>query len=479
MSARPSRTDRNRREPHRDSGNKGHAIVVGASMAGLSIAKALTGSFDRVTVLDRDGIPDDIANRKGVPQGRHLHVLLTAGGDALEELFPGLLDEFVADGAATGDLGVRGRMCVNGHRLARGRLGRDDILASRPFVEGHVRGRVREDPAVIFTQGRRVRALVTTGDRRRVVGVEVVPNTGDGSSETLAADLVVDCSGRRSRMPAWLEGLGYRPPDVDELRVEVRYATRQYRLPADALGGDLFALITPAPDQPRGGGMALIEGDRWMVTLVGMGGEQPPLDPNGYDAFAARLPAGDIRDAIAQGQALDQPVAFRYPANVRRRYERLRDFPEGLLVAGDAVCSFNPIYGQGMTVAALEAVALRGLLDQGMVPSARSWFRSIAPIVDVPWDLAIGSDLAIPSIEGRRSLQIRLVNRYMDRFYIAAAHDPVLAVMFGRVSSLLDSPTRLLHPATVARVIRGNLRRPPRQPLRTSTDSLTQERPAS
>ncbi len=191
-------------------------------MAGLSIAKALTGAFDRVTVLDRDGIPDDIANRKGVPQGRHLHVLLTAGGDALEELFPGLLDEFVADGAATGDLGVRGRMCVNGHRLARGRLGRDDILASRPFVEGHVRRRLREDPAVTITQGRRVRTLVTTPDHQRVVGVEVVPNTDDGSPETLTADLVVDCSGRRSRMPAWLESLGYRPPVARVLRGNLR-----------------------------------------------------------------------------------------------------------------------------------------------------------------------------------------------------------------------------------------------------------------
>lgn len=436
-----------------------HAVVVGASMAGLAVAKALASAYGHVTVLDRDRVPEGVTHRNGVPQGRHAHALLPAGADALEELFPGVLGDMVAAGATRADPGARGRWCVSGHRLARGPLGRDTILATRPFIEAHVRRRLQLHPAVRIIGRCDVRGLVASTDRRRVVGLRV--RDAGGIEKTISADLVVDCSGRRSRMPQWLEGLGYTGPRVEQLHVDLRYATRRYRLPSGVLDDDVVVFVGPTRDGPRGAVMMRVEGDRWLVTLAAMGGERPPADPHAYEAFAAQLPMPDLADALRQGEPLDDPAVFRYPANTRHRYDRVRALPDGLLVAGDAVCSFNPIYGQGMTVAAMEAVALRRLLGGGTAPDPRTWFSTTADIVKVPWELAVGADLGIRCIEGRRTLRIRLANAYIARFHAAAAHDSALGVLFAQVAGLVERPQRLLSPTTVARVVRGNLRHAP------------------
>lgn len=434
----------------------GHAVVIGASMAGLAVTKALTRAYERVTVLERDALPESAAPRRGVPQGRHAHALLAAGGDALDELFPGVIDEMVADGATFTDPGTHGRWCVSGHRLARGPLGRAVLLATRPFIEAHVRRRVRDDPAVRIVERADVQGLATTGDARRVVGVHVQPRDGGRDRQTVTADVVVDCSGRGSRTPQWLDALGFASPAVEQFQLDVRYSTRHYRLPPEALGDDVVVFIGPTPDDPRGGLVLRVEGDRWLVTLAAMGGQRPPTDPDRYEEFAATLPMRDLYDSLRQGQPLDDPTEFRYPTSVRRSYERVRDFPDGLLIAGDAVCSFNPIYGQGMTVAALEALALRRLLDEGAPPAPRTWFAAIASITAVPWDMAVTADLGIRCIPGRRTPRTRLINAYLARYHAAGAHDPALGRLFAEIAGLVEKPARLVYPATIARVIRGN-----------------------
>jgi 2-polyprenyl-6-methoxyphenol hydroxylase-like FAD-dependent oxidoreductase len=438
-----------------------HAVVIGAGMAGLSIAKALTAGFERVTVLDRDPLPDDAVHRPSVPQDRHLHLLLPSGVEALGQLFPGLLDQLVNDGAASGDAD-RIRVCLNGHRLAPARTGHLGVFATRPFVEAHVRERVRQDDTITVRDDARITGLVVSPDRARVDGVRL-EGAQDGS-EALAAELVVDCSGRRSPMPSWLEELGFDPPETDELRVDVRYATRRYRLAPHALDGDRHVLVGPTPDTPRGGAMTNVEDGSWLVTLFAMAGERVPTGAEDLERFAADLPIGDIYTAIRDGQALDQTTSYRFRANRRYRYERMETLPDGLLVAGDAVCSFNPIYGQGISVAAIEARALQERLESGGVPTARDWFASvIAPIVDPAWDLAIGADLAVPAVDGKRDLVTRATSRYLARLHAAAAHDPRLTERFIRVAGLLDPPTSLLRPSTVAHVLRQGLRpRPPR-----------------
>jgi 2-polyprenyl-6-methoxyphenol hydroxylase-like FAD-dependent oxidoreductase len=432
-----------------------HAAVIGGSMAGLAVATALTERFDQVTVIDRDRLPDDVAPRKGVPQDRHLHLLLPAGATAWEDLSPGVLADMADAGAVTGDAD-RIRMCLSGHRLAPARIGESVIFASRPLVEAQVRRRVRHNPAITIDDGRTASGLMTDSARSRVTGLQL-SGRGDREEE-LPAELVVDCSGRATRTPRWLADLGYEPPRVEELQVEVRYVTRIFSLPSDALDGDRHVLVGPTAGEPRGGAMTHIGPDEWMVTLFGMGGEVPPQDLAGFQRFADRLPIPDIADSVREGAAISEPHAYRFRANVRHRYEDLADFPDGLLVTGDAVCSFNPIYGQGMSVAALEARRLRDLLRGGSVPRARDWFGTIAPTVDDAWQLAIGADLAVDAIDGERPWLLRMLNRYVRALHAAGVDDPVLAARFARVAGLLDRPRSLLHPAAVTRVLGGMLR---------------------
>ena len=430
-----------------------HAVVIGASMAGLTVAKALTERFDRVTLVERDHLPTGPEHRRGVPQDRHIHLLLPAGIDALEQLFKGLLEELRADGATITETD-RIRMCLNGHRLASARSGRPAVLASRPFLEAHVRRRVREEPQIRVREGARVSGLAASDDRRRVEGVELGSANG-GTPRILSADLVVDCSGRRSPLPSWLGELGYHAPEADELDVQVRYTTRRYELPNDVLDGDRHVLVGPTPKGPRGGAMTNVEDGSWIVTLFAMGGVRAPTDDRSFERFAAELPIGDIHGAIGTGRALDEPAPYRFPTNRWNRYDRLDGLPAGLLVAGDAVCSFNPIYGQGMSVAAMEAQALQTQLREGTYPPARDWFRQTAGLIDTAWKLAVGSDLAVEAVQGTRPVSVRVMNRYLARLQATAVTDPHLTAQLIRVLGLVDPPTRLLRPGTVTRVACG------------------------
>ena len=233
--------------------------------------------------------------------------------------------------------------------------------------------------------------------------------------------------------------------------------------------------------------MQRLEGDRWMLTLAGILGDHPPTDPDGFVAFARSLPFPDIWEAIRDAEPLDDPVAFRFPASVRHHYERLHRFPAGLLVTGDALCSFNPIYGQGMTVAALEALTLRRHLASAVEPQPRRWFRDLARVVNTPWQMAAGGDLLFPGVQGRRTRQMRLLAAYLTRLHAAAAHDAHLAAAFLRVAGLVSPPQTLLRPGVATRVLGGTApsdrtdvdQRPPpprRAPLDPSDDDPITER---
>jgi 2-polyprenyl-6-methoxyphenol hydroxylase-like FAD-dependent oxidoreductase len=284
--------------------------------------------------------------------------------------------------------------------------------------------------------------------------------TGQGG-RTLAADLVVDASGRGSRTPLWLEQLGYRRPEAERVEISLMYVSRTYRLRPAAMGNDRLILTGVTAAVPRMGVLAVLEGERHIVTLAGQHGEQPPTDPGGFEDYAKRLAFPDIADALRGAEPLDDPVPFRFPASARQRYERLSRFPAGLLVIGDAVCSFNPVYGQGMSVAAIEATVLRDMLAGGGAPSARTWFRRIAKVVDTPWQIAVGADLANPAVPGKRTAMIRLVNAYLPRLHAAATTDVSLGRALIRVTSMVDRPQGLLRPDRALRVLLGARRDAP------------------
>jgi 2-polyprenyl-6-methoxyphenol hydroxylase-like FAD-dependent oxidoreductase len=426
-----------------------HAVVLGASMAGLLATRVLADAYRNVTVIDRDAMPEIGAHRRGVPQGRHHHALQPRGAAILEELFPGLTKDVVQAGASLGDMLGHCRWMLLGHRLRQAKGGVLGLIVSRPFLESSVRTRVAALPGVTFLERADIAGLATTPERR-VTGVQVRDRAGKYAQ--LAADLVVDATGRGSRTPVWLAEWGYQPPTEERIEIGLGYATRTYRLRPGALGSDGMVLIGATPDNPGIGVLGMVEGGRHMLTLGGILGDHPPTDPVGFEAFAASLPFTDISEAIVGAQPLDSPVAFRFPAAVRRRYECLQQFPDGLLVLGDAVCSFNPVYGQGMTVAANQALVLRQLLAHHTDLAPARYFRAIAKTINSPWELAVSADLALPGVSGSRTRRIRIANAYLPRLLAAASSDVALATAFIRVLGLLDRAEGLLRPDRVLRM---------------------------
>jgi len=425
-----------------------HAVVVGGSMAGLLAARVLADHFERVTLIERDVLPDGAEQRRGVPQGKHTHGLLAAGRNVIETLFTGIAEELLAAGAVSGDVLETARWCLEGGTLARKRSDIGGLLLSRPLLESTVRRRVRALSNVTVLDGRRAEDPVLEGSR--VVGVAL-----DGN--VLVADLVVDATGRGSRTPSWLESSGFAAPPEERVEVAVSYTTRLFERQEAHLGGDEAVVIPPTPAGKRGGVMLVQEGKRWTVTLMSHFSAKPPEELSGFIEFAKSLPSRDIHEVVSRATPIGDAMCTSFPASVRRRYERLATFPAGFLVVGDGICSFNPIYGQGMSVAALEATELGRVLSEGDRALARRFFARAAKVVDIPWSIAVGSDLRLPEATGPRGPGVSFVNWYLEKLHRAAHHDPELSVAFLRVANLLAPPPSIMHPRMALRVLRGAL----------------------
>lgn len=429
------------------------AVVLGAGMAGLLAAHALAAHYERVLVIDRDDLSTSPSNRQGVEQGRHAHALLARGQQILEARFPGFTGEIADAGARTGDMLEVSRLHFSGHRLRPATSGLTVVSASRALLEHHVRARVRATPGVEIVDRCDVAGLTSDRTGTRVTGVRLLRRADSSAEETMTADLVVDATGRSSRVPMWLAEFGVDPPAEERVVVDVAYATRRYRMGAAALDGDLAVICAPTPASPRMGALALLEADVGMLTVAGICGDRPPLDPEGFDDFVGTLSVPDIARATAAAEPLDDPVRHRFPASTWRRYDTI-DLPDGLVVIGDSICSLNPIYGQGMTIAALEAQALAEHLSRHRRLRPRRLQRALARIIRPAWQMAAGADLQFPDVEGNRTRTQKALGSYIARVHSAAAGDAHLSRAFLRVSGFVDSPAALMRPSVVRRVLR-------------------------
>jgi 2-polyprenyl-6-methoxyphenol hydroxylase-like FAD-dependent oxidoreductase len=432
-----------------------HAIVIGASMGGLCAAKVLSEGFERVTLVDRDELPAQPAPRRGVPQSRHLHGLLARGGEAYDEIFPGIHDELIAAGAMDADTQSDIHWHFDGHLLRPEPSGLVGLAVSRQLLEFTVRSRVAALQGVTIIDRSDVTGLTTSPDQRRITGVRI-RNRGTATAESvLDADLVVDATGRGTRTPLWLGELGYPRAPEEEIRIELTYLTQLYRREPHHLDGRIGASYNYYPDQPRGAFILAQEGNRIILTLIGAGGREELSTRNAVMAeYAESFGAPEISEIIRTATPLTEPVLMRYPASVRRHYEQLDRFPEGYLVVADALCTFNPIYGQGMTVAALEALLLSRLLREGGDDVNRRFLRAAAKLLDTPWGLVVSNDLRFRDVDGERTEEMSAMAEYLERYREAAAKDAVLGAELLRVANMLDEPARLMAPDLQERVLR-------------------------
>jgi 2-polyprenyl-6-methoxyphenol hydroxylase-like FAD-dependent oxidoreductase len=447
----------------------GHAVVIGGSMAGLLAARVLSDHFALVTIVERDRYPDGPASRKGVPQARHLHILLMRGQRILGRMFPGFVDELVSHGATLIDAARDLAWLTQAGWGPRFDCGLRKAVCSRDLIDWTVRRRLAALSNVRFREETDVTGLTPTPDGQDVAGVVVRSRSGSGADEPLAADLVVDASGRSSRVPPWLEGLGYSAPKETVVNAFLGYASRLYRRPAGP-GPDWQGLYVQSapPTRPRAGVIFPIEDGRWIVTLGGGGKDYPPTDEGGFLDFARSLPAPEFAKVIGSAEPLTPIVGHRSTENRWRHYERLPRRPNRLLVTGDAACSFNPVYGQGMTTAALGAEVLDRCLrtrrpGRDSAGLAARFQRALARSNAVPWLLATSEDYRYPCTEGPPASRVtRFLHRYLDHVIALGVRDCSVRKTMLEVFHLVRAPAALMRPGIAGRALwRALLRRQP------------------
>jgi 2-polyprenyl-6-methoxyphenol hydroxylase-like FAD-dependent oxidoreductase len=439
-----------------------HAVVVGASMTGLLAARVLADFYGRVTVLDRDCLPNGPDARKGVPQGHQIHVLLVGGANVLETLFPGFFVDLVRQGSVPVDFSSSEASWFQ-QGIWKTQAARQILVhcQTRPFLEWHLRSRVLGLPRVTLRPSSTVTRLAWDDSHSRVTGVftRSADPANPGDEQFLDADLVVDAGGRNSSTPKWLGEAGYAQPRETTVAIKMGYSTRFYQCPASGHPPwKALAVYANAPLSTRSGVIFRVEGDRYIVTLMGALGDYPPTDDAGFLEFARQLDNPALHDWLQHAQPLTPAVPYRYPAHLRRHYAEQDRFPDGLLVCGDALCSFNPIYGQGMTAGALEVLALRDALQsqrQTGTPLWRSFFTRADKAVHGPWTMATGADFLHPRTEGERPWDTPLRNWYLRRLLAATGRDPEVTSAFYEVLHVLKKPSALFTPDILARVLFG------------------------
>ncbi|MEU7042017.1 hypothetical protein AB0A77_13285 [Streptomyces varsoviensis] len=446
------------------------AIVLGGSIAGLMAARVLSDHADEVVIIERDGLGPADAGRPGVPQIKQLHVVLEGGRLQMERWFPGLTAELIADGAVPSE-GAAIEHYINGVRKVP--VAEETTIGlTRPFLEGRIRGKVLDGGNVRLVTGL-VRGLLF--EHGRVSGARFAPRGPEGAdakeTETLTADLVVDATGRSSRVEHWLTDAGWQPPRLDRMRIDLRYTTALFErgdeLPAVAVVQSLSTPAAPGTPQADNGVAAEVEGGRWMVVLSAYG--QPP--DRDADTFVKRVreTPGAPFEEIGRCR-LDSDIETYQMADSRRRtFTGLDRFPAGLVVVGDAFASFNPVYGQGMSSAALHASCLSAYLrsDARLAEPAWGYFRRAEVIVDAAWGLSTLGDLAMPHVTGPYPRGYRLTNWYVGKLGLASMTDAEVNRRYLAVAHMREHPRVLTEPSTlwaVARTLRARRRAPAQAP---------------
>jgi len=435
-----------------------HALVIGGSLAGMFAAKALSQIFKQVTIIERDTLPDEITVRDGVPQSRHVHQLLVGGLNVMRELFPGLDDDLEAAGAIPIHMGYNFIMATRYGFMPPVETGMHSFLSSRPALESVIRQHINNTDNICIIQGYSVIQLLTDKDKRVVSGV-LAEKKREKSSEQFNADLVVDASGRNSKAITWLEELGYDAPEATHIDAHVGYASCWFEKPDYAPDGIPAMLSLGDADNPRTCLISEVEGNKWLAMAASKNHDYPPTDLDGFLEFTKGCPSPFVYNYLKHAKAISPVYGYRRTENHWRHYEKMTRRPENFVITGDAACAFNPIYGHGMSVAAMDAKLMGQILKsyagRNLTGFADEFQQALAKQVEVVFSLASADDLEQPTVEGEFPEQppaLKWLGLYFRQALRAMFVDDVVRVRFNRVSNLIDSPLTLFKPGILLRV---------------------------
>ena len=423
-----------------------HAIVIGGSIAGLMTARVLSDYFDRVTVFDADTPPDQAVPRKGAPQGNHIHALLSGGTTVIHKYFPDIHQDLIAAGAQYGDAMLNWRIYLGGRWALRIPSGQESYTMSRPLLETKIRKHTLAISNIELVSATPVGGLVSNTAQTKVTGV-TLKKTG----EAVLADFVVDVSGRGSTASKWLEKLNYTPPKQVDVGIDIGYTTFYVEEPAGyERDWNMLYVTQDMPADTRGAGLFCIEDGRWQITACGYHKDHAPADWPGFLEFLKTHPFPDIYETIKDLKPLGKGIKYNYPHYLRRRYEDLKEFPQQFLVLGDAMCSFNPFYGQGMTVSIKEAEHLDNCLKQcaakehNLDDIALPFFKGSAKLVNAAWDSTTVEDFRYAKTKGKRPMGYGLMKWLNSKFMALSSFDQEFSVAFSKVLHLEEPPESLL-----------------------------------
>jgi 2-polyprenyl-6-methoxyphenol hydroxylase-like FAD-dependent oxidoreductase len=450
-----------------------HAIVIGGSIAGLLTARVLSEHFEQVTIIERDWLPEGFEHRAGVPQAHHVHVVMLSGLRIFEQLFPGLTDEWVANGVKPNNMTRQSRTLLKTGWAPQVDSELISYPTTRVLLEGTVRRRVLSLPNVHTHQGCDVVELLTDETKQTVKGVVMRMRGQLNATVNLKADFVVDASGRSSKTPEFLAALGYGKPEESMVTAHLGYSTRMYETPEDVeREGKVFWVQPQPPTFARGGLIVPVENGKMLVTLFGTDGDYPPTEESAFDDFARSLPGEVIYQTIQRAKPISQVYGYRRTENRIMHYEKMQHFPEGFMVIGDAFAAFNPSYGQGMTVAAKSVAALDAVLreKQGIKGVGRVAQKRIAKVAAEAWMLATSEDMRWSSVEGAKvNGMVRFMHWYFDRVMELMPNHPEVFLTFMRSMHGILPATALFSPAIMGKVLRGVLstKSSPSEPVTT------------
>ncbi|MFS0635362.1 FAD-dependent monooxygenase [Mesobacillus foraminis] len=432
---------------------KNKAIIIGGSIAGKLAARVLSDFAEEVIIVEKDPKCEQRLPRTSVPQGFHGHALLKSGEEALEELFPGIVDELIADGAVPSDFASELSWYHHGSWKVQFKSGVSIIQQSRPFLEEHIQRRLELIPNISFQYETKVKGVVVK--ENRAIGVSLT--TKNGNISELFADIVVDASGAGSATPRWLKELGLGVPHKTEVKVDLFYSSRKYPSLSPKNGGSLLIYPNP-PLQNLGGAIAQIEDNEWMVTLLGYGVKHPPFNDEQFINYTKQLDDQGIYDTIKDADPVTPVSFYRFPSLSRYHYDNMKHFPDGLIVIGDAFSRINPVFAQGMSIAALEALALKKELSKregnpGKPKHlSKKIHRRFSRITDIPWLIALSEDFRFKTTSGKKPFGLPFLQWYVKKVIIACSRNTEVYGQFIKVLHLKAHPITLFSPKMMLKI---------------------------